>query len=171
MRLFQSVAVGAGLMLSACAGTTSTPPPVTQAPAASAPTAPSEEGPAARIGTLPPQELAGGTCGLYLFAREAGRRLVFVSDTTSTDARMQIDGKPAWLTRVSASGTAAGRFFPEMRYEAGGVTVSVSYVPELNGNLSGGAVIREGRLTFADASGWSYVMPVAGLIACRPAQE
>ncbi|WCL53745.1 hypothetical protein [Gimibacter soli] len=168
MRLFTAVVAGAGLMLSACTGTTNTPP-AAQAPAA--PAAPSEEGPAGRIGTLPPQELADGTCGLYLFAREVGRRLVFVSDTTSTDARMQIDGRPAQLTRVSASGTAAGRFFPEMRYEAGGVTVSVSYVPEMNGNLSGGAVIREGRLTFADASGWSYVMPVAGLIACRPAQE
>lgn len=145
--------------LAGCATPGNTPP---RAAAASKP-APGVMG---RIGALPPQTLAEGTCGLFLWARTAERSMVLYATDTPASARLMIDGQQVDLPRTVAEGTLVFGHHTAQEFAQGPLRVKVSIRPQPNSGITGGAVVRRGMVNFSDGTGPDLVLPVAGLIAC-----
>jgi hypothetical protein len=117
---------------------------------------------------LPPQRLAAGECGLFLWGMAAPRRFTFFTKSTSGDALILLDGAPENLVVTDTNGEVFGQFFTETQYLSadGKWAVNLSLKPgEL---LEGGQRIESGRLVTTGADGWETVLPVTGVRACIP---
>lgn len=121
------------------------------------------------IGTLPPQKLKQGTCGLFLWARKVDANLVFFGYGAQGGARMILNGEPVDLTRTAANGAALYGQYARQIYAHEGRTISLNLEFEQRSEVADGAIVRKGRLRFEDETGWAYVVPVGGLVACQRA--
>lgn len=104
---------------------------------------------------------------MLLFRRQAGGRPVFFSRGLEEQARMVIDGEQVELSRVSVSGPSFAGLHARQTHSYGSYSIEVDVRIEQTPRVLDGAEIRQGRLRVRDASGWSFVMPVAGLVACQ----
>ncbi|MCH8686337.1 hypothetical protein [Pedomonas mirosovicensis] len=140
-------------------------------PRATAPVAaqPAKVGIQARIGTLPPQDLSAGTCGLFLWARSAERNMIFYATDRTATAQMMVDGKPVSLPRSLAEGDLVFGHYTTQEFAQGDLRVRAVIAPQPNSGIIGGAVVRRGMLNVSDGTGPDLVLPVAGLIACKAA--
>lgn len=120
------------------------------------------------IGSLPAQELAVGSCGLFLWTKGAEPQLVFVSDSRSPTARMVLDGEIRTLQRTSAEGAGGYGQFVRQSFTSGETVIALGFEPEARPGLVDGAAVPRGALRLTDGEGWDMVLPVAGLIACKP---
>ena len=120
-----------------------------------------------RIGTLSPQKLEEGACGLFLWARATRAKLVFFSESDMHEALMALDDKEARLLRTNAEGRAVFGQHERQRFLVDDLTVELNISPEMRSGIVGGAVIKQGIIRLAQADGWEYVLPVAGMIACQ----
>ena len=127
----------------------------------------SKADPGVPLGELPPQTLGQGQCALFLWSRSEPPRRVFMALNSPAVARVRIGGRTVDLPRTSFEGESAFGHYPEQRFAGEGVTLSMQVEIEARGALVGGAVAPSGTLTFADRSGESVVLPVAGLVACQ----
>ncbi|GAB4570845.1 MAG: hypothetical protein Tsb008_00760 [Rhodothalassiaceae bacterium] len=153
--------VGLALLLAGCAenGRPVSTPEMSLAPSDSLPVA---------IGSLPPQELSAGSCGLFLWRKGSATELLFVADSRLPVARMNLDGAPVTLARTSAEGDLSPGALLRQRYESEGRTIDIGFIAEPQPGLIGGAAVKSGSLRISGADGWDIVLPVAGLIACKP---
>ncbi len=124
-----------------------------------------------RIGTLPPQSLSPGACGLFLWIRQVQARFIFFSHGFEGAARMQLDGETVDLTRVSASGVAFSGIYSDQQFTAGAYRIALQVEIEEREEVIAGAVIRRGLIRVQDGVGQSVVMPVGGLIGCQPSEN
>jgi hypothetical protein len=117
---------------------------------------------------LPPQRLAPGECGLFLWSMSAPRRFVFFTKGSSGDALVLIGDKTTTIPMTSAGGDVFGQFLTKMTFEdlASKAKVSVSIDP--GKPLEGGQRVESGNIQFRDADGWETVLPVTGVRACMP---
>jgi len=153
------------LLLAGCGAGRSDAPAPGATPRLDAPAAAGSEN---RIGTLPPQTLKPEQCGLFLWARTVPPRLVFFADAGGASGLMALDGRSVALPRTAADGVAVFDIFERQRFQAGGITVDLTLGFERRGDVVGGALVRRGLLDLKDASGWSYVLPVGGIVGCQP---
>ena len=123
------------------------------------------------LGTLPRQELTTGQCALFLWKAGNEARLVLMARTQPAVARIMLGGRVMDLARTNgpANGLDAGPdgLFSNATYGDGATTVTVEVVLERRPNLQAGAVVSSGSLRLDRANGESFVMPAAGLLACR----
>lgn len=129
--------------------------------AAAAP-APDAESPLP-LAELPPQVLPAGTCALFLWDR-ATRRRVLMATTSPSRIRIVHAGSMAVLDATSAEGETVFGFAPRARYKGPGFEIGLDLA--IVANDAGGAVIRDGSITFTAADGGAVVAPVAGLVGC-----
>ena len=117
---------------------------------------------------LPPQRLARGECGLFLWSMSAPRRFVFFTKGSSGDALVLIGDKTTSIPMTSAGGDVFGQFLTKMTFEdlASKAKVTVSIEP--GKPLEGGQRVGSGNIQFRDAEGWETVLPVTGVRACMP---
>lgn len=162
MRTLGGLALAA-VLLSACAATPGAPavPPAVAATTA----APDLEN---RIGELPPQQLAPGQCGLFLWGKSVPPQLVLFGTGREGQARMVLDGRAVDLVRATAEGDPVFGQFPRQSFALAGAEIGLTLEFERRPDLVGGAMVPRGLLELRDAAGWSQVMPVAGLIGCQP---
>ncbi|MGF1605440.1 MAG: hypothetical protein ACFB22_03805 [Rhodothalassiaceae bacterium] len=119
-----------------------------------------------RLGALPRQTLEEGQCALFLFSGHR-RRLVLVVDSDAAVARVRLDGRERRLPRTGVSGEPLFGQFTEQEFTGENLQLRLLVKPDQATTVVSGAVIREGRLTLEEPSGWRYVTPVAGAIACE----
>lgn len=143
------------MLLSACAAPSTRPAPASQA----------DDG--IPLGTLPRQALPQGQCALFLWKAGNEARLVVMARVDPPLARIALDGRQLDLPRANADGLAAGAAFSNATYSDGTTSVTIDVVLEKREELQGGAVVTGGSLSLDRATGDSFVMPVAGLLACR----
>ena len=148
-------ALGA-MFLSACAGG-----PAVNAPAV--PTGPAE----ATLGEVPAQQLNKGQCALVLWSHKSPPLRFLVSLSDPAVVRVQLEGKLVEIARVAQSGQPFYGQFPDQRYRGNGVSLGVSFSVDGATALAGGAVVSSAVVEYADANGWTTVIPAAGLIACQ----
>jgi len=148
------------LLMLTVLGCASARPPAQTAPAP----APAMQGP---FGEVAPQSLQPGQCGLALWTRTPSARRVFWAYAVPPVARMTIAGRALDLRRTEESGEPLFGFPPQARYAAGDVAVSVDVDFESRSDLVGGAVVRNGTISYVDRTGAELVLPVAGLLACQ----
>jgi len=115
---------------------------------------------------LPPQNLAPGECGLFLWLKRDDAPLVFFQRSDGT-ATMAIDGAETVLTRTSQKGRIALEYFEAQSFEHAGLKLEVSLTPEEKRSLQQGLKLPSGSLSAQTADGWSALLPVVGLIGCK----
>jgi hypothetical protein len=148
------------LFVAGCAGSPETKASVAGASGSALGSVPSEG--------LPPQSLAAGECGLFLWGMSAPRKFVFFANGTTSNALILLNDQPQRMSMLTAGGDVFGQFLTEMRFQSApeGGTVSVSIKP--GDVLDGGQRVDSGNILFRDAQGWETVLPVTGVRACIP---
>lgn len=116
---------------------------------------------------LPPQRLAPGQCGLFLWGMSAPRKFVFFTDGTGT-ATVLINDAPVALPMSSASGDVFGQFMTDMTFSDTVAGQSVAVAIEPGEVLEGGQRVESGTLQFRESEGWETILPVTGVRACLP---
>lgn len=157
----KALALAALLLLGACAGAHLT---------AGIGNAPSPVPDGLPLGALPKQDLKPGECAIFLWKTGEGARLLLVAWPDPPRARILLDGKPVDLPRLPAAAGAApvqGQD-PHARYGDGAITLTLDLTIEARAGLTDGAVIPSGSLAFGRQNGESIVVPVRGLLGCRP---
>lgn len=134
-------------------------------PRRAAPTGPADDG--IPLDALPRQALAPGQCALFIWKAGNEARLVLMARTDPQVARISLKGQPLDLARTDAPAALAGATFADAHYANGGVKVALAVTLEQRATLQGGAVVTGGTMQLDLPGGESYVMPVAGLLACR----
>lgn len=120
------------------------------------------------LSVLPQQKLDPGQCALFIWKADGDSRLVLMARTTPQVARISLGGRQADLTRMNPpADPAAGAMFDNAIYSDGSTKVTLSVTLEQRSTLQGGAVVTGGTLQLDMAGGESFIMPAAGLLACR----
>lgn len=117
---------------------------------------------------LPPQALAAGECGLFLWEMAAPRRFTFFTEASSGEALVLHESAPQKLIMTDTNGEVFGQFFTEMQYLSADGTWSVNLTLKPGEVLEGGQRVESGRLVTTGADGWETVLPVTGVRACIP---
>lgn len=117
---------------------------------------------------LPPQSLAAGECGLFLWGMAAPRRFTFFTESSSGEALILLDEAPQKLIVTDTNGDVFGQFFTDTHYLSADGTWSVNLSLKPGELLEGGQRIESGRLVTTGADGWETVLPVTGVLACIP---
>ena len=116
------------------------------------------------LAELPPQNLAKGSCALFLWDRASKQRVVMA---TAAPARIMVmrGGQPVLLGLSGSTGTPVLGFAPHASYGEGAaqITIDVAILPA----EGGGGIVRDGAIIVAAEDGSSIVAPVAGIIGCR----
>ena len=120
------------------------------------------------VGTLPPQELEEGKCGLFLWTNASEPRLVFVS-INDGNARMLINGEDLALARNAAEGREYLGQFESQSFYSPEMSVVLSMEVERRPTIVDGAVVPSATLRVTEPNGWETVIPVGGLIGCGTA--
>jgi hypothetical protein len=112
---------------------------------------------------LPPQNLAKGSCALFLWDRASQQRVVMA---TAAPAQIMVmrRGKPVLLARAESSGTAVLGFAPHATYGDGAARIALDIT--VDPAEGGGGVVHDGAITVTAGDGSSIVAPVAGIIGC-----
>jgi hypothetical protein len=161
-----ALTVGLALLLQACAAGSPQPaPPQAAFDAEGGETDP--EALEAFVGALPPQRLEPGTCGRFLWAKSADPQLIYFEDEKEGEARMKLGERVVDLPRSRVTGAQAYGFYETVALQGERTRVQVNTELSLRAGLVDGALIRRGSVKLETMDGWSYVVPVAGLIACR----
>lgn len=120
------------------------------------------------LGTLSPQELETGQCGLFLWTNASEPRLVFAS-LNDGNASMIINGENLEFTRSAAEGQEHYGQFELQSFIGADMSVKLNMVIERRTSIVDGAAIPSATLRVTEASGWETVVPVGGLIGCGTA--
>lgn len=165
MRLL--IALLGTLALGGCAWTQDKPGGGGTAKAGGTASAMQEQGIA--VGTVPPQRLEDGECGLFLWTRDAQRRLVFVGRPAQNAGVMVIGGDEVTLNRRAIEGAPAFGAAARERYivEESDTEVKLRLDFAERRDISGGALVPRGTLRVSRPKGWATVLPVGGLVACE----
>lgn len=156
IRTCLSSAVAASLLLAACAGG----PDAAQAPQAA--------GAAQNLDALPPQQLAPGACGLFLFElREPNSFLVFENET-SRRVRLLSDGRVAELgvPPQSAAMVPGDRFRRVYLDQARNVTYTLT--GRVGEDTGSGQRLEDVILRERALDGTETVTPLGGVRRCAP---
>ena len=127
--------------------------------------APNDQG--VPFAALPPQILAPGQCGLFLWARTTPPRLILMAVQNPGVARVSYKGKTIDLPLTAWDGEAAFGQYETQTFTGDGLTLTVTIRAEPATGLLGGAVVRQASVQYRDAEGWETVIATAGMIACQ----
>ncbi len=121
-----------------------------------------------RIETLPPQTLADGECGLFLWTRVGNDRLLAVFQRSTDSAiLMQLKGKTVRLERDQADGRSFLGIQEHQIVKNLDVTAELTFSGDSVEAIAQGLQVKRASLRLTDRDGWDVAMPVAGLIACQ----
>lgn len=120
------------------------------------------------VAGLPPQKLAAGECGLFLWGMAAPRRFTFFTKAATGEALVLHDGASHKLIVTDTNAEVFGQFFTETQYLSADGTWSVNLSLKPGEMLEGGQRVDSGRLVTTGADGWETVLPVTGVRACIP---
>ncbi len=116
---------------------------------------------------LPPQTLAAGRCGLFLWSKT--ERPVFILYATESPARalVRIGNRDHRLDRKQASGEAVLGHYEKQTFAGGKYSFEVDLTYDREAQLQDGAVIKRGVLRTRDQKGFETILPVGGMIGCK----
>lgn len=116
------------------------------------------------LAELPPQEMANGSCAMFLWERSTRRRVLMATAQPAT-VKVIHNGKATLLAQASAENAPVLGFTPIARYA--GEAFSIGLDLTIDANEAGNAIVRDGTLTYTAADGAAVVAPVAGIIGCK----
>ena len=117
------------------------------------------------IGDLPAQTLRSGQCGLFLFTPFPSPRFVFFAESSTSSAKIIINGQEIALRLDSTDGTLMEQHYTDSVFSSNDQsTISVS-IDEFE-RTDIGIRIETGLINVKDSEGWSVTVPVSGTTAC-----
>lgn len=125
----------------------------------------------ATLGAIGRQALPPTGCAAFLWSRWEPPQLMAMVSAEPATLRLQIDGKPQVLTRVSGEGSANHGLTPVSRYALGEVIATVEMTVADRPDLTDGAMVTDATVTIEQAGKDTLVLPAAGLIGCAPSQR
>lgn len=117
---------------------------------------------------LPPQRLAPGKCGLFLWGMSAPRQFVLFAESPAASALVLLDGKPVSLPMTASGGEVFGQFVTEMKFAEAATRTEVKVTLKPGDVLEGGQRVDSGNILYRNADGWETILPVTGVRACMP---
>lgn len=117
---------------------------------------------------LPPQRLAPGKCGLFLWGMSAPRQFVLFAESPVTNALVLVNGAPVSLPMTAAGGEVFGQFVTDMRFADTASRTEVQVTLRPGEVLEGGQRVDSGNILYRNAEGWETILPVTGVRACMP---
>ena len=120
-----------------------------------------------RIGSLAARRLSAGSCGLFLWIRNAQRKQVLFADAATRTAEMMFDGAPVELTRTLADGPSAFGHFARQDFTGAGLSVTLDLTLDAREGMTDGVAVPQGSMRVSQPDGWQIVLPVGGLVACQ----
>ncbi len=115
---------------------------------------------------LPPQKLAPGQCGLFVWTADQPRYLLLFSDQLSGEARWYDQGVIDNLTIGAGAGERVFGQFTEQTYRTDdGRDLTLTLIDGEEMDL--GMRFARATLKFSDAEGWSKVKPVSAIATCQ----
>lgn len=117
---------------------------------------------------LPPQRLAPGKCGLFLWGMSAPRQFVLFAESPAASALVLMNGKAVTLPMTAAGGEVFGQFVTDMKFEEAASRTQVQVTLKPGEVLEGGQRVDTGNILFRDEQGWETILPVTGVRACMP---
>lgn len=119
------------------------------------------------FGSLPPQLLPEGQCGLFLWGAGEGRPLYFFQNTAEARAIIPVNGKNIIIHRNAAARQIVEGFFARQSFIVGDIKISVNLQPDQGRNVLKGIVIPSGVINVTENSGRQSVLSVVGLFNCK----
>lgn len=116
---------------------------------------------------LPAQQLAYGSCGLFLWSLSGEPTFTFFSEATTGRATMLIGDRARDLSQTGAGGDIFGQFTTRQVFNSPSTSHTVDVQVEPGESLIDGQRVDSGRIKLTDADGWETVIPVSGVRACR----
>ena len=136
----------------------SVPGPTSAAPAQAAPSGP--------VASLPPQTLAPGACGLFLFERRAPRRFVVFEDLTARTVQIVHDGEIFELGVTEQRGAlVTGESFRRV-YLDPRRNITFTLTGEVGEETGSGPRLEGVLLTVQTLDGGRVVRPLGGVRSC-----
>lgn len=125
-----------------------------------------------RLGPIGRQQLPARGCAAYLWQIGGGGgapTLVAMASADPAVLRLSIDGAPpADLPRVAQRGEGLLGLPAHADFRLAGVTASLTMTPVARADLRDGASIPQATLQIRHDGGDELVVPLAGLVGCRP---
>ena len=119
-----------------------------------------------KIGSLPPQSLVKGTCGLFLWGNISGRPLYFYQNTTRLQTSMMINGDEVSLSRQTANNEYLNGLFEYQEFSYRGLVVKVTIRPDESNNVIQGIPIRSSVINITELNGKQSILSSAGIYGC-----
>ena len=101
---------------------------------------------------------------MFLWERSTRRRVLMATAQPPT-AKVIHDGKTTLLALTSADSASVMGFASNAKYT--GAAFSIGLDLSVDPNEAGGAIVRDGTLTYTASDGSAVVAPVAGIIGCK----
>ncbi|MGV6821022.1 MAG: hypothetical protein ACWA5T_11070 [Parvularcula sp.] len=124
------------------------------------------------LGGISQYGIPPGRCGMILYTRSGSRAVPIFRSTDDGAGLMDVDGELRGLELVGRAGETrmnipSDQFFTANADEpARNLTVAVR--THWGQGFPSGSYVKDGTLTIKAASGWSRVVPVAGIAGCKP---
>lgn len=120
------------------------------------------------LGAIGKQALPAKGCAAYLWSAGTINALVAMAVADPAQLRLAIDGKIADYARTSQTGDGGFGFAAVGEYRGGDVTATLDMTVVPRANLSNGAAVTGGTLRIDRPGKDSLILPIAGLVGCRP---
>ena len=162
---FAALGIMAALGVAGCAAG-ARPEPETVA----APPPPQLRGEEDIIGAIGPQPMPSGSCGMFLWSRQARPELVFYHGGPfgqSEGAVMTIDNQGRRLPRVDFDGVSFFNQYEAQAFEGDGYKVTVTAEWEPDPDQTDGAIVSRATIRLEKQDGWDVVLPAGGVATCR----
>jgi len=113
-----------------------------------------------------------GRCGMILYTRSGSRAVPIFRSTDDGSGLMDVDGELRGLELVARAGESRMNIPSDQYFTANAAeparNLTVAVQTHWGQGFPSGSYVKDGTLTIKAASGWSRVVPVAGIAGCKP---
>lgn len=117
------------------------------------------------IDDLQAQSLRAGQCGLFLFTPFPSPRFVFFAESSTSSAKIVINGRETALRLDTTDGTLMEQHYTKSVFTSTDQTAVRVTIDDFE-RTDRGIRIETGLINVTDEGGWNVTIPVSGTTAC-----
>jgi hypothetical protein len=118
---------------------------------------------------LAAQPLTPGRCGLFLWSKTERPVFILYATENPAQALVRINGRDRKLARKATSGESLLGHYEKQTFSADKYNLDVDLTYVRDSKMVDGAMIERGVMRSRDAKGAVTIVPVGGMIGCKPA--
>ena len=118
---------------------------------------------------LAAQPLTPGRCSLFLWSKTERPVFILYATENPAQALVRINGRDRKLARKATSGESLLGHYEKQTFSADKYNLDVDLTYVRDSKMVDGAMIERGVMRSRDAKGAVTIVPVGGMIGCKPA--